>query len=147
MKKKKKSSENDQSTGHFQSFFIYFFSSPPTLGLKKKSRKSTNKKNLALIYSVGQGLNVTRKYIYYLFACWIILHTFIVCQFFFSELTLKKNLSGIPSIANSLDQDQAKFFVRSDLGPKCLQRLSADDTSRQRVRVLWPRMGLFFQFY
>ena len=43
-KKKKKSSENDQSTGHFQSFFIYFFSSPPTLGLKKKSRKSTNKK-------------------------------------------------------------------------------------------------------
>ena len=45
---KKKSSENDQLTGHFQSFFIYFFSSPPTLNLKKKSRKSTNKKILAL---------------------------------------------------------------------------------------------------
>ena len=44
--KKKKSSENDQWTGHFQSLFIYFFC-PPTLNLKKKSRKSTNKKTLA----------------------------------------------------------------------------------------------------
>ena len=43
-KKKKKSSENDQSTGHFQSFFS-FFSVCPTLNLKKKSRKSTNKKS------------------------------------------------------------------------------------------------------
>ena len=48
-KKKKKSSENDQSTGHFQSFFIYLFSVPPTLDLKKKSCKSTNKNNLALV--------------------------------------------------------------------------------------------------
>ena len=47
-KKNKKSSENDQSTGHFQSFFIYFFFVPPTLNLKKISRKSTNKKILAL---------------------------------------------------------------------------------------------------
>ena len=46
--KKKKSSENDQSTGHFQSFFFFFFSSSPTLNLKKISRKSTNKKILAL---------------------------------------------------------------------------------------------------
>ena len=45
----KKSSENDQSTKHFQSFFIYFFIVPPTLGLKKNSRKSTNKKILALV--------------------------------------------------------------------------------------------------
>ena len=28
--------------------FLFIFSVPPTLGLKKKSRKSTNKKNLAL---------------------------------------------------------------------------------------------------
>ena len=47
-KKEKKSSKNDQSTGHFQSFFILLFR-PPTLDLKKNSRKSTNKKNLALI--------------------------------------------------------------------------------------------------
>ena len=47
-KKKKKSSENDQLTGHFQSFFIYFIFVPSTFDLKKKSCKSTNKKNLAL---------------------------------------------------------------------------------------------------
>ena len=47
-KKKKKSSENDQLTGHFQSFFYLFFFVPPTLNLKKISRKSTNKKILAL---------------------------------------------------------------------------------------------------
>ena len=30
--------------------------------------------------------------------------------------------------------DQARCFVWPDLGPNCLQRLSADDTSRQRVK-------------
>ena len=49
MTKKKKSSENDQLTGHFQSFFIYFFI-PSTLNLKNNSRKSTNKKILALAH-------------------------------------------------------------------------------------------------
>ena len=28
------------------------------------------------------------------------------------------------------------MFVGPDLGPNCLQRLSADDTSRQRVKIL-----------
>ena len=31
--------------------------------------------------------------------------------------------------ANSLDPDQARHVFGSDLGPNCLQRLSADDTS------------------
>ena len=35
----------------FQSFFIFIFFVPPTLDLKKISRKSTNKKNLALYWS------------------------------------------------------------------------------------------------
>ena len=35
-------------------------------------------------------------------------------------------------MSNSLDSDQARRFVGPDLGPNCLQRLSADDT-RQRV--------------
>ena len=42
---------------------------------------------------------------------------------------------SIPS--NSLDPDQARHFVGPDLGPNCLQRLSADDISRasgQRVK-------------
>ena len=44
---KKNNSENDQLTGHFQSFFIYF-SRPPNPKSEKNSRKSTNKKILAL---------------------------------------------------------------------------------------------------
>ena len=42
----------------------------------------------------------------------------------------KTNLSGIPSVSNSLDQDQARRSVGPDLGPNFLQRLSADDKSR-----------------
>ena len=34
-------------------------------------------------------------------------------------------------VSNSLDPDQARHFVRPDLGPNCLQRLSADDKSRR----------------
>ena len=37
-------------------------------------------------------------------------------------------------MSNSLVSDQARRFVGSDLGSNCLQRLSADDTSRQRVK-------------
>ena len=38
-------------------------------------------------------------------------------------------------VSNSLDPDQAPHFVGPDLGPNCLQGLSADKTipSRQRV--------------
>ena len=34
-----------------------------------------------------------------------------------------------------LDPDQARHFVGPDLGLNCLQRLSADDTRRQRVKA------------
>ena len=33
----------------------------------------------------------------------------------------------------NLDPDQASHFVRPDLGPNCLKRISSDNTSRQRV--------------
>ena len=33
-------------------------------------------------------------------------------------------------VSNSLDQDQASCFVGLDPDPHCLQKLSADDTSR-----------------
>ena len=46
--------------------------------------------------------------------------------FFQNQLFRKKN-SGIP-LSNRLDPDQAQHFVGSDLGPNCLQKLSADDT-------------------
>ena len=38
-------------------------------------------------------------------------------------------------MSNSLDQDHLRSFVRPDLGPNCLQRLSSDEASRQRVEL------------
>ena len=38
-------------------------------------------------------------------------------------------------VSNSLDPDQAPRFVGPDLGPNCLQRLSAEDTSKQRLNT------------
>ena len=35
-------------------------------------------------------------------------------------------------VSNSLDPDQARRSVGSDLGPNCLQKLAADDTSKQK---------------
>ena len=35
-------------------------------------------------------------------------------------------------MSKSLDLDQARHFVRFDLGPNCLQKLSADNTSWER---------------
>ena len=40
-------------------------------------------------------------------------------------------------MSNSLDPDQARQIVGPDLGPICLQRLSADDTGRQRVKTIF----------
>ena len=38
-------------------------------------------------------------------------------------------------VSNSLDPDQAQNFVGPDLGPNCLQRLSADNKNRtQRTK-------------
>ena len=34
-------------------------------------------------------------------------------------------------MSNSLDTDQSRRLVGTDLGPNCLQKLSADDASRQ----------------
>ena len=45
----------------------------------------------------------------------------------------------MPSVSNSLDPDQARRYVGPDLGPNCLQWVSADDTvatSRERVKFL-----------
>ena len=36
---------------------------------------------------------------------------------------------NIIRVSNSLDPDQARHCVRPDMGPGCLQRLSADDKS------------------
>ena len=54
----------------------------------------------------------------------------------FSESTFfEKYFRNTIILSTSLDQDQARHFVGPDLGPNCLQKLSAYDTSRQRVKA------------
>ena len=51
---------------------------------------------------------------------------------FFKINFLKNSCRSTVRVSNSLDPDQVQHFVGPNLGPNCLQRLSADDT-RQRV--------------
>ena len=48
------------------------------------------------------------------------MHVFFMSADFFSKNSFRHTIS-------------VQNFVRGDLGPNCLQRLSVDDTSRQRV--------------
>ena len=58
-------------------------------------------------------------------------------EFFFSQNHLiRKILPEIPFVSNSLDPNQAPPNVGIELGPSCLQRLSADNTSRQNLIIL-----------
>ena len=45
----------------------------------------------------------------------------------------KISFGNISRVSSSLDPDHAQRFVGPDLGPNCLQRLSADDTSKYSV--------------
>ena len=74
----------------------------------------------------------------------------LVCrlQTYFSKLTFSKNYFRITiRVSNSLDPDQAQHVVGPDLGPNCLQKLSADDTSRQRVKIVSTTLTLPCQKY
>ena len=44
-----------------------------------------------------------------------------------------KYFRKITRVSNSLDPDYARCLIEPNLGPNCLQRLSADDTSKYRV--------------
>ena len=65
------------------------------------------------------------------FAYWVFHHVFVV--FLKISFFPKKYFRNITRVSNSLDPDHARCFVSPDLGPNCLQRLSADDSSRLRV--------------
>ena len=70
-------------------------------------------------------------------AYWVIFHAYLSSADFFSKYFFFKNTfrNTIP-VSYSLNPDQGGHFVGPDLGPNYLQRLSADDTSRQRVNCL-----------
>ena len=48
-------------------------------------------------------------------------------------------------MTNSLDPDQARHFVGPDLGPNCLQRLSADKELKlvNKLFVCWVNFHAF----
>ena len=49
----------------------------------------------------------------------------------FLKINLFKNFYQEHRVANGLDPDQDRHFVGPDLGPNCLQSLSADDKSHR----------------
>ena len=51
-------------------------------------------------------------------------------DFFQNPLFQKNSFRITIRVANSLDPDHARCFIGPDLGPNCLQKLSADDTRR-----------------
>ena len=55
-----------------------------------------------------------------------LLFVFFQNHFFF----LKNSIRNTIRVSNSLNPDQARHFVGPDLVLNCLQKLSADDTSR-----------------
>ena len=57
-------------------------------------------------------------------------------EFFPQNHLIRKILPEIPFVSNSLDPDQAPPNVGTELGPSCLQILSADNTSRQNLIIL-----------
>ena len=80
-----------------------------------------------------------------LFAYWVILRSFLSSADFFSKSTfLKNSFRNTIRVSNSLDPDQGRHFVGPDLGPNCLQSLSADDTSRQRDNHIVHSMRVLF---
>ena len=59
-------------------------------------------------------------------------------MFFFKIIFLKNYFRNTIRVSNSLDPDQTRLYVGADLGTNCLQRLSVDDSSRQRIKELLP---------
>ena len=63
-----------------------------------------------------------------------LLENFVCFSLSADQLFRKNNVRNTIRVSNSLVSDQAQQSAWSDLGPNCLQRLSADDTSRQEVK-------------
>ena len=68
-------------------------------------------------------------------AYWVVCMLFCRLLIVSSSTFRKKSFRNTIGVSNSLDPVQARGFVGPDLGPNCLQRSSADDTSRQRVNL------------
>ena len=65
----------------------------------------------------------------FLFACWVIFHALLSTADFFFKINFFKKF--FQRVSNGLDPDQDRSHVGPDLGPNCLQGLSADNKSRR----------------
>ena len=65
------------------------------------------------------------------FASWEILHALLLSADLFKiKFFFNNSFRNTIRVSNSLEPDQARRFFGPDLGPNCLQKVSADDTSR-----------------
>ena len=65
----------------------------------------------------------------------------------FFKINSKKNYFRITiRVSNGFDPDQDGYYVGPDLGPNCLQRLSADDMPRVLTHSLNEILRLFTDF-
>ena len=68
----------------------------------------------------------------------MLLNFYAFCRLLFSpqksSLFSKICFMNTTRVSNSLNPDQTGQFVGPDLGPNCLQRLSADDTCRESIK-------------
>ena len=54
----------------------------------------------------------------------------IFCRLLFFSINILLEYCNTIRVSNSFGPDKDRRFIGSDLGPKCLQRFSADDTIR-----------------
>ena len=87
--------------------------------------------NLSFDVTVRRLVNYECFFFVYFFFFALLLRSF-----FFQNHLIRRILPEIPFVSNSLDPDQAPPNVGTELGPSCLQRLSADNTSRQNLIIL-----------
>ena len=64
---------------------------------------------------------------------WVVFHAFCRLLFISKSTTPKNSFRNTIRVSISLGPDQTRSSVGSDLAPNCLQWLSAEYTSRQRL--------------
>ena len=76
-------------------------------------------------------------------AFWVIMQAFFVVSCFIFKIDFSEYcFRNTTSVSNSLDPDQGRRFVGPDLGPNCLQKLSADITSNHILPLLLSKHDL-----
>ena len=73
------------------------------------------------------------------------MHTFMSSTDFFSAKLFKKIFQEYHQSVEQFGPKSGLTFVRPDLGPNCLHRLSADDTSEQ-IGVIINKFHIYFYY-